>query len=123
MVGRVRDGRLRALTVGGLSHGTRQHSSDRIESFCSKWKISQLALFGSVLRDDFGPESDIDVLVTFAPDARWTLFDLSDMEDDLAAIFGRQVDLVSKRGIEQSRNPLRKEQILSSAQVIYDAAA
>lgn len=96
---------------------------DLIKRFCNKWKISQLALFGSVVRDDFGPESDIDVLVSFEPDTNWTLFDLSDMEDDLAAIFGRQVDLVPKKGIEQSRNPLRKKQILDSAQVIYDSAA
>lgn len=96
---------------------------DRIESFCSKWKVSQLALFGSVLRDDFSPDSDIDVLVTFIPDAKWSFFDLSDMEDDLTAIFGRKIDLISKKGIEQSRNPIRKEQILSSAQVIYDSAA
>ena len=96
---------------------------DRIKGFCVKWKISQLALFGSVLRDDFSPASDVDVLVSFAPDADWSLFDLADMEAELAKLFGRKVDLASKKGIEQSRNPIRKQEILGSAQVIYDEAA
>lgn len=79
-------------------------------------------MFGSALRDDFGPESDIDVLVTFETDARPTLFDHVEMQDELKGILNRDVDLVSRRGIERSRNPIRREEILGSAEVIYVAA-
>jgi predicted nucleotidyltransferase len=91
----------------------------KIADFCQRWKITELALFGSVLRDDFRPDSDIDVLVTFADDARWSLFHVVEMQDELVAIFGREVDLVSRRGIEASQNYIRRKHILSSAQVIY----
>jgi uncharacterized protein len=94
---------------------------DQITDFCRRWKITELALFGSVLRDDFRPDSDVDVLVTFAPDARWSLFDHVDMEDELRRILGRPVDLVNRRGIERSRNPLRRRAILESAQVVHVA--
>ena len=90
----------------------------RIGDFCQKWQITELALFGSVLRDDFGPESDVDVLVTFAPDAPWSLFDLVDMTDELAALFGRKVDLVESDGL---RNPIRRRAILSGKQTIHAA--
>ena len=90
----------------------------RLADFCRRWKITEFALFGSVLRDDFGPDSDIDVLVSFAPDASWTLFDMVQMQDELHTIFGREVDLVSRRGLENSRNYLRRQTILESAQVI-----
>lgn len=96
--------------------------TDKIADFCQRWKIKEFALFGSVVREDFRPDSDIDVLVTFAPDAQWTLFDHVDMQDELEAIFGRKVDLVSKRGIERSRNYIRRKAILSSAEVIYAAS-
>src|SRR5215207_3222013 len=92
-----------------------------IEQFCGRWKITELAAFGSILRQDFGAESDIDLLATFAPDARWTLFDLVHMNDELSALLGRKVDLVSRRGVETSRNPIRREAILSSARPIYAA--
>ena len=72
-----------------------------------------------MLRDDFGPDSDVDVLVSFAEDARHSLFDLDDMESELKAIFGREVDLVTRRGIESSPNYLRRNVILESAEVIY----
>jgi hypothetical protein len=94
-------------------------SMDKIAEFCRRWKVTEFALFGSVLRDDFRPDSDVDVLVTFHPEARWTLFDWVDIQEDLRAIFGREVDLVSRRGIEASRNYLRRKAILSSAQVVY----
>ena len=93
--------------------------SDKIAAFCQRWQIIELALFGSVLRDDFGPDSDVDVLVGFGDDARHTLFDLDDMELELKAIFGRKVDLLSRRGVEASPNYLRRNSILKSAQVIY----
>jgi len=78
-------------------------------------------LFGSVLSDDFGPDSDIDILVTFAPEAKRTLFDMVDMKEELEAIFGRKVDLVSRRGVESSRNPIRRKAILSSAKIVHVA--
>ncbi|MDO8616571.1 MAG: nucleotidyltransferase family protein [Dehalococcoidia bacterium] len=94
---------------------------DKIADFCRRWKISELALFGSVLRDDFRPDSDVDVLVTFGSDAKWSLFDHVDMEDELERILGRPVDLVSRRGIERSRNPFRRKAILESARVVHAA--
>jgi predicted nucleotidyltransferase len=94
---------------------------NKIAEFCRRWKIAEFALFGSVLRDDFRLDSDVDVLVTFAPDAEWGLFDMVDMQDALEKIFGRKVDLVSRRGIEASRNYIRRKAILSSAEVIHVA--
>ena len=92
---------------------------DALAAFCRRWKVTELALFGSVLRGDFRPDSDVDVLVTFDPKARWTLFEMVDMQDDLVRLLGRQVDLVSRRGVESSRNYLRRKAILSSAETIY----
>lgn len=94
-------------------------SKEKIANFCHRWKIKEFALFGSVLRDDFRPDSDIDVLVSFSENAKWTLFDQVDMQDELKAIFEREVDLVTKRGIEHSRNAIRRKAILDSAEVIY----
>lgn len=96
-----------------------QASPREIARFCKRWRITKLALFGSVLRDDFGPHSDIDVLASLDEAARHTLFDLDRMEEELAVIFGRSVDLVSWRGVERSRNHLRRNVILHSAEIIY----
>ena len=96
-------------------------SMDEIEAFCKKWNIVEMSLFGSVLREDFSPESDIDVLVTFSVDARHGLFDMVRMRDGLENILQRKVDLVSKRAVERSRNDIRREAILGSARVIYAA--
>jgi len=93
----------------------------QIGEFCRRWKVTELSLFGSALRDDFGPDSDVDVLVTFARDSRPTLFDLVHMKEELEAILGHTVDLLSRRGVEQSRNYLRRRAILSSAEPIYVA--
>lgn len=95
--------------------------TNAVAGFCSRWKITEFALFGSVLRDDFRPDSDLDILVTFAPEAKWTLFDHVDMQDELEEMFGRKVDLVSRRGIEQSANYIRRRAILESAEVLYAA--
>jgi hypothetical protein len=92
---------------------------DRIEEFCRRWKIREFSLFGSVLREDFGPQSDVDVLVSFAPDAEWDLFHLVEMRDELMSLFGRDVDLVEKEGL---RNPFRRRTILDTREVIYHAA-
>ena len=94
---------------------------DKIADFCRRWKISELALFGSVLRDDFRPDSDVDVLVTFAPEADWSLFDHVDMQEELSGILGRKVDLVSRRAIERSANWIRRRAILSTAEPYYVA--
>ncbi len=94
---------------------------EKVADFCRRWKITEFALFGSVLRDDFRPDSDVDVLVTFAPDAEWSLFDDVDMEEELSAIFGRKVDLVSRRAVERSDNWIRRKAILSTAEPVYVA--
>ena len=94
---------------------------EALDTFCRSWKITELAFFGSVLREDFGEQSDIDILVTFAPDAMPSLFDMVTMEDELQRIFGRSVDLVSRRGVENSRNAIRRQTILASAEVVYAA--
>jgi predicted nucleotidyltransferase len=91
---------------------------ERIEEFCRKWHVTELALFGSVLRDDFRADSDVDVLVTFDPGVRPSLDDWLDMEDDLAASFGRRVDLVEKSRIE---NPFIRRHVLHHHEVLYAA--
>ncbi|MCX5971924.1 MAG: nucleotidyltransferase family protein [Coprothermobacterota bacterium] len=92
-----------------------------VTDFCRRWQIVELALFGSVLGDDFRPDSDVDVLVSFHPEARHTLFDMVQMQEELERLFGRKVDLVSRRGIEASRNYLRRRAILESAEVLYES--
>ena len=93
----------------------------KVAEFCRRWKITELSLFGSVLRDDFRPDSDIDVMVSFSPDSDWTLFDLVQMQFELEEIFARPVDLVTRRGIEQSMNPFRRKAILSTVEPLYVA--
>ena len=92
--------------------------SERIAAFCRRWKIAEFSLFGSILRDDFRPESDIDVLVSFEPDVPWSLFDWIAMIEELKSIFGREVDVVEKSGL---RNPFRRHHILHHRKVIYAA--
>jgi hypothetical protein len=88
----------------------------QVEAFCRKWRVRELALFGSVLRDDFNPNSDVDVLVSFDGDAPWSLWDLTTMQDELSSLLGRPVDLVEREGL---RNPFRRDRILKTRQVIY----
>ena len=90
-----------------------------ITEFCRRWEVTELALFGSVLRGDFRPDSDVDVLISFDPGARWGLFDLVRMEDELEAILGREVDLVSRRAVEASENYIRRKAILGELEVVY----
>ena len=89
-----------------------------ISDLCRRWKVTELSLFGSVLRDDFRPDSDIDVLVTFAADAPWSLLDLLDMREHLRQILRRDVHLVEQEGL---RNPFRRQAILSRREVIFAA--
>ena len=91
---------------------------DKVEAFCCKWKIKEFALFGSVLREDFRPDSDVDVLVTFEPDGDFTFDDQMEMQEEIEAIFDRKVDLVEKRLI---RNPFRRYEILTTKEVVYAA--
>ena len=92
---------------------------ENIAEFCHKWQVTEFAIFGSVLREDFRPNSDIDVMVQFHPNAHPTFLTLEQMEEELKTIFRRDVDLITRQGIESSRNYLRRHDILSSAQVIY----
>ena len=92
---------------------------EEVTDFCRRWQIVELALFGSVLGDDFRTDSDVDVLVSFHPEARHTLFNMVQMQEELERLFGRKVDLVSRRGIEASRNYIRRKAILESAEVVY----
>jgi uncharacterized protein len=91
---------------------------DALATFCRKWRIRELSIFGSALRDDFGPESDLDFLVSFEPEARLDLFDVIEMREELAQTFGRPVDLVEKEAL---RNPWRRYEILRTREVLYAA--
>ena len=92
----------------------------KIEEFCKRWKITEFSLFGSVLREDFSADSDVDVLVTLGPESHVSLLDWVDMQDELRAVFGREVDLVSRGGL---RNPFRRKEILRTRKVIYAESA
>jgi predicted nucleotidyltransferase len=96
-----------------------QIAPERIEEFCRKWKIREFALFGSVLRDDFRPDSDVDVLVEFEPESKNTLFDFMAMEDELRILFARDVDLVEKGAV---RNPFVRNHIRHNRQIVFNAA-
>ncbi|MFH0964564.1 MAG: nucleotidyltransferase family protein [Planctomycetota bacterium] len=93
----------------------------RIREFCRKWRVKEISLFGSVLRDDFRPDSDVDVLVDFQDDGAWGLLDLVHMEEELSAILGRKADLVDRRSVEASRNYIRRRRILDSLEPLYVA--
>ena len=91
-------------------------SFSQIVEFCKRWKIIEFAFFGSVLRDDFRSDSDIDVLVTFSPDRAVTWDSWLNMQNEVETLFGRKVDLVDK---EYLKNPYRRHEILNTCQVIY----
>ena len=93
----------------------------QIADFCLRWQVSEFYVFGSVLRDDFTPESDIDVAVRFSPSATYSLFDLVDMEEELRGLFGRKVDLLTLRAIEKMPNPFRRRAILASLALVHAA--
>jgi predicted nucleotidyltransferase len=89
-----------------------------IEPLARRWKIKELAVFGSALRDDFSSRSDVDLLVVFEDDAHFSLFDLVDLQAELEQLLGRPVDLVEKAGLT---NPYRRAEILQTAKAIYAA--
>src|SRR2546423_12150529 len=89
-------------------------SKDVIERFCRKWKIEELALFGSILRSDFRPDSDVDVLATFSEDVRWSVFDHARMNEELSSLLGREVDVLEPASLN---NPFRRREILATRRV------
>ena len=92
-----------------------------LNEFCRRYQVRRLALFGSALRDDFRPDSDLDILVTFAPEADWSLLDHLRIEQELATLLNRKIDLFTKRAVEQSHNWMRRREILNTAEVVYGA--
>lgn len=90
-----------------------------IALFCKRWKIREFAVFGSILRDDFKPESDVDILVTFSQNAEWGLFDHVQIRNELESMLNRKVDLVTRRALEQTQNQILRDRILNSAKVIF----
>lgn len=92
---------------------------EELAAFCAKWKVVELSLFGSVLRDDFAPSSDVDVMVSFEPDSSWSLLELLSMREERKEIFGRDVDLVEKEAL---RNPFRRREILGHREVMHPLA-
>ncbi|HJR81959.1 MAG TPA: nucleotidyltransferase family protein [Anaerolineales bacterium] len=89
-----------------------------IVRFCQRWQVRELALFGSALRPDFKPASDVDVLISFQETANWGLFDHVQLRLDLESIFQCKVDLVTRRALEQTRNGILRERILNTARVM-----
>jgi len=106
--------------IAGLELPGVELSYDAIAGFCRRWKIVRLEIFGSAVREDFGPESDLDFLYTFAADARWG-WDIVTLGDELSALVGRPVDLVSRRAVERSHNWIRRKAILGAARTLYAA--
>ncbi len=96
-----------------------QFDANTLGQFCRERGITKLELFGSALRDDFRQDSDVDLLATLRPDAHPTLFGWAEMQEKLSELFGRPVDLVSRRAVERSKNRYRKPAILSTATPIY----
>lgn len=104
-----------------MSHIALEVDKEKLRDFCRRWKLTEFSLFGSVVRDNFGPESDVDVMVRFAAGAPWSLSQWLQMRRELEILFQRHVDLVERDAIEQSDNRFRKREILSSA-VVLDVA-
>ena len=90
-----------------------------IARFCQRWQILELSLFGSVLREDFNPDSDVDMLVTFSDNSEWGLFDHVQMQQELQALLERKVDLISRRALAHTQNQLLREGILKTTKVIF----
>jgi hypothetical protein len=102
-----------------MSHFMVEIPAAEIAEFCRRWRIHELAVFGSALREDFGPESDVDFLVEFSAGADWGLLDHVRMQGELETLVQRGVDLVTKRAVERSPNWLRRNEILNSARVVF----
>jgi predicted nucleotidyltransferase len=114
----IRDSRAMSVSTAISRHGVTL-PTELIAEFCRRWRIRELEIFGSFLREDFRPDSDLDFLYTFAEGVHWTLYDLVTMDRELAAIVGREVDLVSRSAVERSQNSIRRAHILSTTEPIY----
>jgi predicted nucleotidyltransferase len=106
------------MTIQLKNHLGANFEAKLLKEFCLRWMISELAVFGSVLRDDFRPESDLDILVTFSPEAPWSLWDLVKIKEELSALAGRPVDLVERKAV---KNPFRQKEIFNHLEVLYAA--
>lgn len=95
------------------------YSRQKLDDFCKRWQVVELFVFGSATRDDFSDQSDIDLLVSFAETSDWGLFEHIQMKHELKELFGRDVDLITQRSLRQSRNQLLREEILSTASLLY----
>ena len=105
-----------------MNHALLEKSSAELAAFCQRWQVRTLSLFGSALRDDFGPTSDVDLLVEFEPRASWSLWDHIRMTQELEALFGRKVDLITKHALERGENWLLRQVILDTAHPLFPAA-
>lgn len=94
---------------------------DQLRRFCQLWKVSELAIFGSALHENYPKDSDVDLLISFKPDIQWGLFDLVTMENELKIIFGKEIDLVEKNAVNNSQNYIRRKGILDGAQIIFQS--
>ena len=93
-------------------------SREALADLCERWRIRELSVFGSVARGSSRMDSDVDLLVTFEPDAPWSTLEIVDLREELASLFGRKVDLIEEKAI---RNPYRKASILRDKSVLYTA--
>jgi predicted nucleotidyltransferase len=100
------------MAAPGLSEG-------ELESFCQRWGIVEMSIFGSAARGELEEDSDLDLLVVFEEDAEWSLFDHVRMEEELSELAGREVDLITRRSVQRSRNWMRRNEILSSSEPVY----
>jgi predicted nucleotidyltransferase len=92
-----------------------------LHKFCLRWNVSELAVFGSALHKNYPLESDLDLLISFEEDAHWGLFDLVTMESELGVIFNKEIDLVEKKAVTNSKNYLRRKGILDNIQIIFES--
>ena len=105
-----------------MRHGNIDVPMDKLEAVCKRWSITELSLFGSVLRDDFRPDSDVDVMVRFSKDSHISLLDIARIQDDLGEVFGgRRVDLSEREAIEKSPNYVFRHYALRQAEPVYVA--
>ena len=101
-----------------VRHGIELDSPAVLE-FCRKWRVTELTAFGSIVRDDFGPNSDIDFIIEWEKDAPWDLCDYMDQVEELQRHFGRKVDLLSRFALEHDANWLFRKYVLSSTEPVY----
>jgi predicted nucleotidyltransferase len=109
--------------LGGMVDLNQLIPVERLSHFCQRWKITRVDLFGSALTEDFSEKSDIDLLITFQEGATPGFFGFVEMKMELEELLGRRIDVMTRRSIEKSRNPIRKQEILETAKTIYEEKA